>query len=386
MFLDVNQLDGNIPPEFEELSNLRSLGLSGNQLSGTIPVELSNLTNLVKLYLSNNQLNGHIPSELGNLSNLYYLDLQNNQLTGNIPPKLGKLSNLGELRLNNNQLSGNIPPEVGNLSHLKALALYNNQLTGSIPSELGNLSNLEVLILNNNQLSGNVPPELGKLLYIRSIQLSHNQLTGNIPSSIADLIYPFLLDFSHNKFTFDGMELIAQTFPAVAVYDWQMPIPLHVNSNNTLSVSAGGTLSNNTYVWYKRDKPGNITISGDSVFRPTESGTYFVKVRNKIAKDLRLVSRAIKYTAPSSADAIALNKEEDFLDNSFSVYPNPARNVLHIKANENASFSLIRADGKILLTSIIDKTGVIDISNIAAGVYYLRNNNTNASKKVSVTK
>ena len=233
-------------------------------------------------------------------------------------------------------------------------------------------------------MSGPIPPELGNIsIGITSgLDLSHNQLSGPIPPEIGFNLYS--LDLSHNKFTFDGMELVATKFP-FAEYDWQMPIPLH-KSDNTLSVSAGGTLSNNTYVWYKRDKPGNITISGDSVFHPTESGTYFVKVRNKIAKDLRLVSRAIKYTVPSSTDAIALNKEQDFLDNSFSVYPNPARNVLHVKANENTSFSLIRADGKILLTSNIDKTGAINIRDLAAGVYYLRNNNTNASKKVSVTK
>ena len=162
-----------------------------------------------------------------------------------------------------------------------------------------------------------------------------------------------------------------------------MPIPLHLNGN-TLSVSAGGKLSNNTYVWYKQDKPGNTTIKGDSVFHPTESGTYFVKVRNKIAKDLKLVSRAIKYTVPSSADAIDLNKQKE--NNSFFVYPNPAKNILHVSTNGNAPFSLMSEDGKTLLTSTIDKTGVINISNIAAGVYYLKNNNTNASKKIVVIK
>jgi hypothetical protein len=158
-----------------------------------------------------------------------------------------------------------------------------------------------------------------------------------------------------------------------------MPIPLHVN-NNTLSVSAGGTLSNNAYVWYKKDKPGNTTIKGDSVFHPTESGVYFVKVRNKIATGLKLVSRAVKYTALPPLDAVASNKQE-LLNNSFSVYPNPAKNILHVVTTGNASFSLISGDGKTLLTSNIDKTGSINISGIAAGVYYLKNNNTNATRR-----
>jgi hypothetical protein len=170
-----------------------------------------------------------------------------------------------EFRLNNNHLNGPIPPELGNILFWSTATfdLSYNKLSGNIPPELGNLSNLWHLYLNNNQLSGTVPSSITKL----------NQLQA--------------LDLSHNRFTFDGMELIAQKFP-FAIYDWQKPIPLHVNGN-TLSVSAGGTLSNNAYVWYKRDKPGNITIKGDSVFHPTESGTYFVKVRNKIATGLKLV-------------------------------------------------------------------------------------------------
>jgi hypothetical protein len=108
-------------------------------------------------------------------------------------------------------------------------------------------------------------------------------------------------------------------------------------------------------------------------------------VRNKIATGLKLVSRAVKYTAPASSDVVASNKLPEVV-NSFSVYPNPAKNVLHVITNNNASFSLISEDGKILLTSNINKAGVINISNLAAGVYYLKNNNTNTTKKISVVK
>jgi hypothetical protein len=105
-------------------------------------------------------------------------------------------------------------------------------------------------------------------------------------------------------------------------------------------------------------------------------------VSNEIATQLILASDTINYIAP--LNAVALNKQSDFLNNSFSVYPNPAKDVLHVTTNSNAFFSLMSEDGKTVLTSNIDKTGVIDISNIAAGVYYLKNNNTNASKKISV--
>jgi hypothetical protein len=117
-------------------------------------------------------------------------------------------------------------------------------------------------------------------------------------------------------------------------------IPVHLN-DNALSVSAGGSFSNNIYQWYKVGKPGNTTIPGDSVFHPTESGVYFVKVRNKIVKHLNLGSYPIKYTASPSLNAVASNQQQELLNNRFSVYPNPAKNILHVTTNGNASFSLL---------------------------------------------
>jgi len=77
-----NYVNGIIPPELGNLSNLQSLNFSGNSLSGTIPPELGNLSNLQKLILSINSLSGSIPPELGNLSNLQTLGIRENELTG----------------------------------------------------------------------------------------------------------------------------------------------------------------------------------------------------------------------------------------------------------------------------------------------------------------
>lgn len=51
-------------------------------------------------------LNGNIPPELGNCSELTYLFLQDNGLDGEIPTELRQCSNLEELHLDNNQLTG----------------------------------------------------------------------------------------------------------------------------------------------------------------------------------------------------------------------------------------------------------------------------------------
>ncbi len=154
-------------------NGLVGLWLDENQLTGEIPGELGNLSNLQVLWLDFNQLTGEIPGELGNLSNLKELNLNDNQLTGEIPEELGNLSNLKELNLNDNQLTGEIPEELGNLSNLKELNLNDNQLTGEIPEELGNLSNLEYLRLSDNLgLSGSLPGSFTSLTSLRTLALS----------------------------------------------------------------------------------------------------------------------------------------------------------------------------------------------------------------------
>src|SRR6266496_576655 len=240
------------------------INLETNNLAGQLPSSIGNLVNLKRLNLYSNQLSGSIPSSIGNLANLQVLVLNGNQLNGAIPSSLGNLQNLTVLWLAYNQLRGSIPPSLGNLASLQNLAVHLNQLTGSIPSSLGKLANLRYLSLSFNQLSGSIPSSLGNLVNLFTLDLYNNRLSGSIPSSLGNLNPSLSLSLNGNHFTFDGMELIAQTFPN-AIYDKQKRIPIHQNGN-TLSVSAGGTLSNNTYKWYRFRHAGDtIIIKGDSV-------------------------------------------------------------------------------------------------------------------------
>ena len=58
------------------------------------------------VYLAQNELNGELPVELGDLTNLQILYLSQNMLSGAIPAALGDLTNLRQLYLNQNMLSG----------------------------------------------------------------------------------------------------------------------------------------------------------------------------------------------------------------------------------------------------------------------------------------
>ena len=76
-------MTGEIPPEIGELTNLKTLGLSGNRLSGDLPSQLRNLSNLEHLSLSNNLISGIAP--LSELSSLKVIDLDGNRITDLAP-------------------------------------------------------------------------------------------------------------------------------------------------------------------------------------------------------------------------------------------------------------------------------------------------------------
>lgn len=207
-----NWLETNTPCSWYGIicnaGHVAQLSLPENGLNGVIPVELGNLSELTLLRLTNNKLAGSIPPELGNLTKLQFLGLHENQLSGEIPSQLGNLSNLVQLGLGDNRLVGAIPSQLGLLKNLEYLELYQNGLSGPIPSGLGNLSKLKELRLYNNfGLSGSIPIELGNLNALEKLHLSNNQLSGHIPLTLCQLPNLLQLDLNGNALVAADTEL-----------------------------------------------------------------------------------------------------------------------------------------------------------------------------------
>ena len=189
------------------------LDLCNVSLQGTIPAELGNLSELRKLCFRGHDLTGPIPPELGKLANLTKLTFSKTQLTGPIPPELGNLVNLTKLEATGGRyffhdrgdtddlvaarreddgshgkgMSGAIPPELGNLVNLTELSFRDNYLEGPIPPELGQLTRLVFLDFRNNSLTGQVPPELGKLVNLKWLSMGMNFLEGRLPNALRSL-------------------------------------------------------------------------------------------------------------------------------------------------------------------------------------------------------
>ncbi|MFL5742605.1 MAG: T9SS type A sorting domain-containing protein [Flavisolibacter sp.] len=307
--IETNKLTGSIPSSLGQISSLLAIRLVEDGLTGGIPSELGNLPNLFQLTLISNKLSGAIPSSLANLKNLTSLSFSDNQLSGTLPPELGDLTNLIFLDFSKNQFSGTLPLSFGNLSHLRTLNVGNNQFIGTLPNFLYRLPHLSeidfdhnsfsgiipdsicyvpsmaYLRLNDNQLTGKIPDSIGKLSPLFVLALENNQLEGKIPSSIIRQSMS-KITLQNNHFTFDGLELPPLGPSQSMTYAPQSLIPLH-RTGNLLSVTTGGTLTNNTYRLYK-DGILNQTKTGDSTFTITDIGDYYITANNSIATQLTL--------------------------------------------------------------------------------------------------
>ncbi len=101
----INEISGRV----------RGINISYNQLNGELPADLSNLSDLRYLYLIGNQISGTVPSELGDLTNLEYLYLHDNSLT-ELPDFSGTaLDNIiKKIKVEGNKLDfGDIEPNIG---------------------------------------------------------------------------------------------------------------------------------------------------------------------------------------------------------------------------------------------------------------------------------
>ncbi|XP_073152122.1 uncharacterized protein [Henckelia pumila] len=222
LYLSINELEGPLPPNISECSQLRFLSLSLNKFSGSIPTEIGNARALERLYLGSNHFTGTIPQGTGNLSNLEQLDLSQNNLTGNISAshlniKIEStfglifneivlqhdisdvsslwnegLPNLKELYLNDNFLVGEIPDSISNSSQLTIFSISSNAFSGQVPKSFGKLNLLERLMLFEN----NFVSETSELSFITPLKncshlwefdFAENPLNGILPASVGNL-------------------------------------------------------------------------------------------------------------------------------------------------------------------------------------------------------
>lgn len=179
---------------------VRAIKLPNNQLQGNLPLELGNLTQLEELWLQLNFLVGPIPDTITSCRLLRDIRMFNNSLSGNLPD-IGVFDSLRFLNLARNVIRGPIPESIGNLDSLNYLSLGDNRLDDTIPVGIGNLRKLTLLDLSENRFEGPIPPGIGNLTELEELYLFRNQLTGEIPAGMANLTKLTMLWLYANQIT-----------------------------------------------------------------------------------------------------------------------------------------------------------------------------------------
>ncbi|XP_059662764.1 probable LRR receptor-like serine/threonine-protein kinase At1g53440 [Cornus florida] len=211
-----NYINGSIPTSFSRLP-LTILSLGVNRISGSIPKEIGDISTLVELILETNQLGGPLPRNLGNLSRLSRLHLSANNFNGTLPDEFSKLKNLTEFTIDGSKLSGKIPDWIGNWTNITRLDMQGTFEDGPLPSTISNLKNLkelrisdlngpnssfpdlrdmknlQYLILRNCLINDSIPKYIDNhFTELRILDLSFNRLTGGIPSTFENLDFDYM--------------------------------------------------------------------------------------------------------------------------------------------------------------------------------------------------
>lgn len=132
--IESNFLTGPMPADIDKLTNLVYLYMRRNEMSLNLNfLRAGKLTDLFALWLDSNEIVGEIPSEIGLLTELASISITNSTLSGSIPTEFGTLTGLRRLWLYSNKLTGEIPTELSNLARLEVMELHHNDIGGVMP-------------------------------------------------------------------------------------------------------------------------------------------------------------------------------------------------------------------------------------------------------------
>jgi len=109
---------------------------------------------------------------------------------------------------------------------------------------------------------------------------------------------------------------------------------------------------------------------------------YYGWVRVNIDMDGNVTYKDYAYEStpntPIDAGEMPAASIDDVSFNSINLYPNPCKDVLHIKTDkeEVSSIAIYGINGQLIPTEVNNSTNSIDISNLSKGFYFVRVNNS----------
>ncbi|CAI9779607.1 unnamed protein product [Fraxinus pennsylvanica] len=196
--LSDNQLAGELPNCWMNISGLIVLDLANNKFSGKIPLTLGTLDRLKVLHLRGNNFIGELPSTLRNCNGLRTLDVGGNKLTG-----IEKLPNLNDLDMSSNLLEDTITESyLSNFANLEYLDLsLNSDLTFNLRSDWIPPFQLRLLLLSNCHVGPHFPNWIQTQKTLVFLYISFAGISDAIPNWLWNMSSLSWLDLSHNNIT-----------------------------------------------------------------------------------------------------------------------------------------------------------------------------------------
>ncbi|XP_034911267.1 receptor protein kinase TMK1 isoform X2 [Populus alba] len=219
-------LQGTLPPELKDLTQLTRFEVMNNKLTGALP-SLSGLSSLQVLFLNNNTLSSIPPDFFAGMTSLTSVYLDYNPLKSwEIPESLKDASALKEFSANGANVAGKIPGFFNSdvFPGMETLHLALNYLEGGLPlnfsgstiqslwlngqksnsrlngtiSILQNMTSLKEIWLQGNYFTGPLP-DLSGLISLEDLNLRDNSLTGVVPPSLLNISTLRVVNFTNNK-------------------------------------------------------------------------------------------------------------------------------------------------------------------------------------------
>ncbi len=368
--------------DFQGLSGLQFLDLSGNFLRGLPDSVFADLAGLDTLDLRENRLAALPRDVFGPLAGLEYLDLSDNVLTVLPDSSFAGMADLNSLFLDENWFTAlpdgifadltaldtlwladgelrTLPDGVfGGLGELKALDLSGNRLSALPDSAFHDLDSLEYLTLSGNRLMELREGVFDKLALLSELYLTRNRLE-TLPDGVFDSL-PDLgnLSLTGNRLTqlpdnvFDGVpdldtlslavnqlaELPDDTFDDLSGLDF---LTMSANRLTTLPDGVFDDLDSLRILYASRN---NLSRLPDGAFSNLGRLTELSLYRNDLTELPRgafagLSSLELLWLEDNLVDPLPLTVEARRTDNSDPLAAGPAELVLGVR--EGAPFEMV---------------------------------------------
>jgi hypothetical protein len=140
------------------------------------------------IFLQENNLRGDIPADLGLLTKLKIANFYRNSLAGSLPKSIGRWRNLEEFVVYDNLMTGTLPAaSIGQWTALTFFQIGGNSFIGTLPDSIGNWSKLGYFSVYKNFFEGTIPESVQEWTSIETAYFTGNDFTGSMSTGICDI-------------------------------------------------------------------------------------------------------------------------------------------------------------------------------------------------------